>query len=88
MINELTNDEIEELVGINDIDKNMLSVQKNGLLLTTNQVDTLKRHSINIDKCSSLSEILYMLDDVGEDEELEALAQDLAERNYYENTHK
>ena len=32
MANELTNDEIEELVGLKDADKNFLKVRKNGLL--------------------------------------------------------
>ena len=88
MAEVLTNDEIEELAGLKDLDKNMLKVRKNGLLLTDNQVDTLEKYNINAGECKTLTELLYMIDEAGDDEELDYLAQDLAERNYYENTHK
>ena len=88
MINELTNDEIEELVGLKEADKNMLKVRKNGLLLTDNQVDTLSRYNINAGECKTLTELMYLIDEAGEDEELDLLASELAERNYYENTNK
>ena len=51
MANELTNDEIEELVGLNENDSNMMKARKNGLLLTDNQVSTLERYNIDFDKC-------------------------------------
>ena len=88
MVNELTNDEIEELVGLNEVDKNMLRVRKNGLMLTDNQVETLERYNIDVGACSSLIELLYMIDDASDDEELDYIAQEISERNYYENTHK
>ena len=85
----MTNDEIEELVGLKDINKNFLKVRENGLLLTDNQVNTLERFNIDASKCQSMTELLYMIDECGEDdEELEYLAEQLAERNYYENINK
>lgn len=85
----MTNDEIEELVGLKDINKNFLKVRENGLLLTDNQVNTLESFNIDASKCQSMTELLYMIDECGEDdEELEYLAEQLAERNYYENINK
>jgi hypothetical protein len=90
----MTNDEIEELVGLKDTDKNMLKARKNGLLLTDNQVNTLGRYNIDVAECKSMEELIYKINDAsrGYDDddydELEYLAEQLQERNYYENTHK
>ena len=90
----MTNDEIEELVGLKDNNKNMLKARKNGLLLTDNQVSTLGRYNIDAANCKSMEELLYKINDIarGYDDddydELEYLAEQLQERNYYENTHK
>ena len=90
----MTNDEIEEMAGLKDTNKNMLKARKNGLLLTDNQVDTLGRFNINIDNCKSMEELIYRIQettggyDEGEYEDLEYLADQLSERNYYENTNK
>lgn len=89
LTNEMTNDELEELSGVNEVDKNMLKVRENGLTLTDNQVATLERYNINAGKCKSMTELMYMIDEAGaDDEELEYLAEQLAERNYYENSRK
>lgn len=89
MANEMTNDEIEELVGLKDNDKNMLKARNNGLLLTDNQVSTLQRYNIDTNKCGSMSELLYMIDQADyDDEELNYLADQIAETNYYQNTRK
>ena len=90
----MTNDEIDALVGINneDYDKNFLKAQKNGLLLTEKQVQTLERYNIDPGKCGSSSGLLYMidkaLDGYDEDEcaDLEDIAETLSERRYYEET--
>ena len=67
----MTNDEIEELVGLKEYDKNFLKSRKNGLLLTDNQVETLERYNIDAGKCSSMTELMYMIDETldGYDEE-------------------
>ena len=91
MMNELTNDEIEELVGLKDMDQNFLKTRENGLLLTDNQVSTLSRYNIDPSKCKTMTELLYMIDEAGlddDDDELNDLAEQIAERNYYNNTRK
>ena len=88
MTHEFTNDEIEELGDLKDIDRNFLKVRNNGLLLTDNQVSCLQRHNIDPSKCQSATELLYMIDntDADEDDELSYLADQIAENNYYQNT--
>ena len=63
MANELTNDEIEELVGLNETDRNMLKARKNGLLLTDNQVETLERYGIDLSKIKSNEELIYFIEE-------------------------
>ena len=86
----MTNDEIEELVGLKDNDKNMLKARNNGLLLTDNQISLLERYNIDASKCGSMSELLYMIDQVDdpEDDELTYLAEQLSEIKYYKDTRK
>ena len=55
MINEMTNDEIEGLLGLEDIESNLLKTRKNGLTLTDNQVSTLGKYNIDPSKCGSTS---------------------------------
>lgn len=89
----MTNDEIEELVGLKEYDKNFLKARNNGLLLTDNQVETLERYNIDTSKCGSVTELMYMIDETlgGYDDECEDLSyisEILQERAYYENTRK
>ncbi|HIS18847.1 MAG TPA: hypothetical protein IAC02_09610 [Candidatus Coprovivens excrementavium] len=90
MVNEMTNDEIEELVGLKDYEKNMLKARNNGLLLTDNQVNTLEKYNIDVSKCSTMSELLYMIDQIDDpdDDELTFLAEQLSEFQYYNDTRK
>ena len=94
MANELTNDEIEELVGLNETDRNMLKARKNGLLLTDNQVETLERYGIDLSKVKSNEELIYFIEEANkgtyDDEysELDYLADELSQRRYYEETKK
>jgi len=90
----MENEKIEELAGLNEIENNFLKERENGLLLTDKQIATLNKHKINTSKAGSMSELLFMIDQAmdgceeGECEDLEYLAETIAERQYYENTHK
>jgi hypothetical protein len=94
MANELSNDEIEELVGLKDSDANFLKARKNGLLLTDKQVSTLERYNIDLSSCKSMEELIYKVEEANDgtfdDEysELDYLADELSERKYYEQTRK
>ena len=77
----------------NDIDfeRKFLKARKNGLLLSDEQVEVLERYDINYSSCLSNTELLYRIDTVlneVDDYELERVAQEIAERNYYANTNK
>ena len=90
MLNPMTDDEIEELAGVKDINRNLLKVRKNGLALTDNQVDILSRYNIDAGKAKDMNELLYMISRVEDpdDDELTLLGDHLAEVNYYQNTNK
>lgn len=84
----------DEISNLKDIDKNMLKKRTNGLLLTDNQIAVLNRYNIDHKRCKTETELLYMIDraiDGYEEDEytdLEAVADSIAERNYYHNTRK
>ena len=90
MINEMTNDEIEGLIGLEDVESNMLKTRQNGLTLTDNQVNTLGKYNIDPSKCGSTSELLFMIDQIddSDDDELTMLAEQISENQYYQNTRK
>lgn len=71
---------------------NFLTKQKNNIVLRNNEIEILKRYNIDYEKYSSLSQIIYeieeYLNDGFESDELEWLSKELSERNYYENTNK
>ncbi|MGM9834967.1 MAG: hypothetical protein ACI31M_04240 [Bacilli bacterium] len=86
----MTTEEIKEFTKDIDYTKNFLK-DYNGLLLTPDQVETLTRYGISIEECGSMTELLYIIDEVLDNEEapeLEWIADTLQERNYYENTNK
>ena len=60
--------------------------RENGMLLSDYQVEVLHRNWINYLKYGSIKEILFEINDILEDdenEELEGVARELDERNYY-----
>ena len=58
------------------------------------QIETLNKHKINTKNAGSMNELLYMINEAmdgceeGECEDLEYLAETIAERQYYEKTNK
>ena len=74
-----------------DYEKKFLKMRQHGILLTDEEVEILDRYSIPYQNCNQLTEILYYIDKILEDElvdELENLSIQLSERNYYQNTQK
>lgn len=84
-------EEVEKIANSVDYSKKFLK-DYNGLLITEEQVEILKRYDIDVEKCGSLTEILYLIDEVLDSDsdasDLEWIADTLQERNYYENTNK
>lgn len=73
-----------------------LKETKYKLLIREEDINTLKKYGIDVDNYKTLTEILYVIDDIinNEDlideeiEELDYVANNLQETNYYMNTNK
>lgn len=77
---------------IDDLDFKSNSINDiNGLLLTNKEIEVLERYDIDYKNCSSLKDIIYMIEDILSEEEIEELdliSQSISERDYYLNTNK
>ena len=73
-------------------DDDFLVKRSNGLLLSNNDVYILEKYDIDYNSCTSLSELIYLIEDYLEDSDelvdLEELSIKLSEFNYYHNTNK
>lgn len=73
-------------------DKNMLKMRGNGIYLSDNEVDILKKYNLNYKNYVSLSSLIFDIENIlNEDsdiEDLEELSKRLCELNYYNNTNK
>lgn len=82
--------EIEEYSNSIPYEK-MLLQNHNGILITEEQLEILKKYNIDIASCGGMGELLYTIDEILDEEDaldLEWVAEVLQERNYYENTQK
>ena len=85
---------INEIISTIDFNSNKFITVSNGLMLTNNEIDTLKRFNIDYLKCSSLKELVFQIEEVcneldGEDlDQLDYISSTIAERDYYQNTNK
>ncbi len=65
---------------------------KKGIFLSDNQCATLLKYKINPYECNSIEEILFYIDEILETDEdtedLESVAKEISEFNYYANTNK
>ena len=85
--------DLEKLVSEMDFESGKFVTCKNGLMLTNNEISVLKRYNIDYEKCSTLKEIIYLVEDVlNEDiddaDDLEYISSTISERDYYQNTNK
>lgn len=89
----MMNKEIEDLVN-KTINNNSLVKINDQLYLKKYQIEVLEYYHIEYQKCSSISEILFLIEDVLENEEvedeglLEEVTMSLQEFQYYHNTNK
>ena len=82
-----------ENIDISDLisQKYMHKELDNGLFLSDYQIDVLLRNGIDPNKCGSVSELIYLIDEAIEeslDEELDLISKEIIEFNYYNNTNK
>jgi len=82
---------IEKLVSEINFNDNFIGYNNKGIILTNREIEVLKRNNIEYQKYSSVSELLYEIDEIlneTDDDELEITANNISERNYYLNTKK
>jgi len=83
--------DIEKLTNEINFEENFIGYNQKGIVLTNKEVDVLKRNEIDYEKYTSVSELLYDIDEIlnyTDDEELEVVSENISERNYYLNTNK
>lgn len=73
-------------------DKNMLKMRGNGIYLSDNEVQVLKKYNIDYKKYSSLSSLIFGIEEILNEEvdadDLEQISSKLSALNYYNNTNK
>lgn len=85
---------IDEIVSELDFNSLQFANLKNGLLLTNNEIRVLDKYNIDYNNCSSLKEVLSLIDEVLNNEEvmdfdeLDNVSLSISERDYYQNTNK
>ena len=64
---------------------------KKGIFLSDYQISVLLSNGINPNKCNSINELIYLIDEVLDEEdipELDQVSKEIIEFNYYTNTNK
>lgn len=88
----INNEEIDKIVNSYLNGENMHKKRDNGLILSDNQIEVLKRYDIDYLQYNSISSLLYDIEDILTNdqvyEDLDMVSQELAEFNYYHNTNK
>lgn len=72
-------------------DKSFLKRRENGLMLSDNDIEVLKRNGIDYLQATSLENLIFMIEEalsIEENEELDILNIKLGEYNYYNYTNK
>lgn len=82
---------IDSLLEELQIDHDFYVKRKNGFMLKDSQIEVLNRYHIFYQNYSSLSSLLFGIEEVLneiEAEDLEKVSEELAELHYYQETHK
>ena len=82
------NIDIDDLVS----DKYMHNEIKKGIFLSEYQIEVLTRYQIDLDKISSVEELIMIMDEIIDEDpdsdDLEQISKEISEFNYYSNTNK
>ena len=74
----------------------LLTKTKHDLLISQNDINTLKKYEIDVNEYTTINELIYRIEDIinnedlssDETDELDFISETLQERNYYMNTNK
>lgn len=83
---------IDDIIDEIDINNNVPKLRDNGLILRDSQIEILKKYNINYENYSSLSSLIFEIEEIltyeTDLDDLEELSIELSEQNYYNNTNK
>lgn len=71
---------------INDISKSLKLNYYNNLILSNKEIEILERYNIDYKNCSSMKDLLYLIDeelDIEDNSELEEISISISDRDYY-----
>ena len=92
MIVNNKNLDIEKLVKNVYEDKSFIKNRGNGIYLSDNDIEVLKRYDIDYSKYSSLNNLIFDIEEILNYEvdidDLDEVSRKLSELNYYNNTNK
>ena len=98
MIKTTKQDDIDTLLdnlGISLNIENELKTRSNGLLLTDEQIEILKRHNINYEEYNNIQSLIFKIEEYINDvqgymdiTDIDEVSKELSEQNYYNNTNK
>ena len=92
MIVNNKNLDIEKLVKDVYEDKSFIKNRGNGIYLSDNDIEVLKRYAIDYSKYSSLNNLIFDIEEILNYEvdidDLDEVSRKLSELNYYNNTNK
>ena len=78
-------------IDMKSIEKRFIKYNKNNIVLTGEEIEILETYNINYQKCQSISELIYLIENNKDDsnyDDLDWVESSLAEFNYYHNTNK
>ena len=99
MIKTTKKDDLDTLLsdlGIElNIENTILKKRTNGMMLSDDQINILKRHNLDYEKYTNLSSLIFAIEEyINEVEnymditDIDELSKQLSEQNYYNNTNK
>ena len=82
-----------QIIDLDDLfnQKYMHKEIKKGIFLSDYQISVLLSNGIDPNKCNSINELIYLIDEVLDEEdipELDQVSKEIIEFNYYTNTNK
>lgn len=84
--------DISNLINEINNDSSMLKSRGNGIYLSDDEVNILRRYKIDYERYNSLSSLIFEIEEILSNEtdveDLEEVSTRLAEMNYYNNTNK
>lgn len=84
--------DINELIKNVYDDKGMIKMRGNGIYLSDNDIEVLKKYNIDYHNYSSVGSLIFDIEEILNEEveldDLEDLSKRLSELNYYNNTNK